>query len=105
VGLEEPSLTAMGRKWGDGHVTLMKAYDDGESMEFAVLSNQGEPVHVDLGHAQSFDLRLTKFETNSIPGEELLTHTLDRLAACQPSLIFLDALLLKESGGHVEWFC
>jgi len=102
VGLEEPTLTAMGRKWGDGHVTLMKAYDDGESMEFAVLSNQGEPVHVDLGHAQSFDLRLTKFETNSLPGEELLTHTLGSIGSLPTQPDFLDALLLKESGGHVE---
>jgi len=102
VGLEQPTITAAGRKWGDGHVTLMKAYDDGESMRFYVLSGEGEPVHVDLGHSQSFDLRLTKFETNSLPGEELLTRTLGPISGLAEQPPFLDALLLKESGGHVE---
>lgn len=102
VGLEEPSITAAGRKWGDGHVTLMKAYDDGEGMEFAVLSNQGEPVSMDLGHTESFDLRLTKFETNALPGEELLTRTIGPITGLPTQPPFLDELLLKESGGHVE---
>ena len=102
VGLEQPTLTANGRKWGDGHVTLIKAYDDGESMEFAVLSNQGEPVHLDLGHAQSFEVRLTKFQTNALPGEELLTHTIGPISGLPSQPPFLDELLLSEYGGHVE---
>ena len=102
VGIQEPTLTAQGRKWGDGHVTLMKAYDDGESMEFAVLGNNGEPVHLDLGHAESFDLRLTRFETNALPGEELLTYTLGLVSGLPSQPAYLDALLLKESGGQVE---
>jgi len=102
VGVQEPTLSAQGRKWGDGHVTLMKAYDDGEGMEFAVLGNNGEPVHVDLGHAESFDLRLTRFETNALPGEELLTRTVGLISGLPSQPPFLDALLLKESGGQVE---
>jgi len=106
VGIEEPALTAGGRKWSDGHVTLMKAYDDGDSMEFSRLTNPGDdsPVHVDLGHAESFDLRLTRFATNALPGEELLTRTIGPIVLTnRPSPPpFLDALLLKENGGHVE---
>jgi hypothetical protein len=105
VTLEEPTLTASGRKWGDGHVTLIKAYDDGESMRVGVMlnvGNIGEPVHLDLGHAQSFDMTLTKFETNDLPGEQLLTQTLGSIGdpASQPP--FLDALLLQESSGLVD---
>jgi hypothetical protein len=103
VAIAEPTLTAQGRKWGDGHVTLMKAYDDGESMRFAPLANGGG-VQVDLGHAASFDLHLTKFETNTIPGEELLTRTIGPIALTNRPTPppFLDAMLLKEKNGTVE---
>ena len=104
VGLEEPTLTAGGRKWGDGHVTLLKAYDDGASMEFARTTDTGDDdgiVHLDLGHTESFDLNLTKFATNALPGEELLTRTTGSIAATTPPP-FLDALLLKENSGHVD---
>jgi len=80
----------------------MKAYDDGESMEFAVLGNNGEPVHVDLGHAESFDLRLTKLETNALPAEQLLTRTIGSISGLPTQPPFLDALLLRQSGTQVE---
>lgn len=105
VGIEEPTLTAGGRKWGDGHVTLMKAYDDGDSLEFARLGDSGDDdggVLVDLGHAESFDLRLTRFTTNVIPGEQLLTRTIGPISGLPAQPPFLDALLLQENGGHVE---
>ena len=104
--IEEPSLSTQSaskprRRWGDGHVTLMKAYDD-DSVEFAVTSTGGG-VHVDLGSADSFDLRLTKFETNALPGEELLTRTIGPLRTTnRPAPPFLDALLLKASAAGVE---
>ncbi len=102
VGIQEPTLTARKRKWSDGHVTLLKAYDDGQGMEFHVLGNAGSPVQVDLGHAESFDLRLTKFETNTLPGEELLTRTLGSIPGLPTPPPYLDALLLRENSGNVE---
>ena len=104
VGVEEPTLTAGGRKWGDGHVTLMKAYDDGGSMEFVRTADTGDDdgiVHLDLGHAESFDLHLTKFATNALPGEQLLTRTIGPIALTTPPP-FLDALLLWENSGQVD---
>jgi hypothetical protein len=94
--IEEPSVSTQStskprRRWSDGHVTLMKAYDD-DSMEFAVTSTGGG-VQVDLGSADSFDLRLTKFETNALPGEELLTRTLGPISGLtNPPPPFLDAM-------------
>jgi hypothetical protein len=104
-GVEEPSVATAAkprRRWGDGHVTLMKAYDDG-GMEFAA-PGPGGAVQVNLGRAESFDLRLTKFETNALPGEELLTRTLGPIRGLtnRPSPPFLDALLLTEHSGGVE---
>jgi len=99
VLLDNPAITASGRKWGDGHVTLMKAYDDGESMEFASLGDGGG-VHVDLGHSESFDLRLTHFENGDIPTEEqLLTRTIGPIRGLtnRPPPPFLDAMLLQAS--------
>ncbi len=104
AGLEEPTLTAGGRKWGDGHVTLMKAYDDGGSMEFTRTTETGDDdgiVHLDLGHAESFDLSLTKFATNALPGETLLTRTTGSIASTTPPP-YLDALLLQENSGQVD---
>jgi hypothetical protein len=104
-GVEEPSVATAAkprRKWSDGHVTLMKAYDDG-GMEFAAPGSGGA-VQVNLGHAESFDLRLTKFETNALPGEELLTRSLGPIRGLtnRPPPPFLDALLLKENAGGVD---
>lgn len=103
VLMEEPSITASGRKWGDGHVTLMKAYDDGESMEFAAMGDGGG-VHVDLGQTESFNLRLTKFATNLPAGEDLLTRTIGPIRGLtnRPPPPVLDALLLHGVSGGVE---
>ena len=105
--VEEPSLSTQSasrprRRWGDGHVTLMKAYDD-DSVEF-VAGGEGGGVHVDLGTASSFDLRLTKFETNALPGEELLTRTLGPIRGLtnRPPPPFLDAMWLKAATNSVE---
>jgi hypothetical protein len=93
--IEEPSLATggdRGRRWGDGHVTLMKAYDDG-SLEFAVTATGGGAV-VDLGHANSFELALKKYGTNPPPGEQLLTRTLGPIRGLtnRPAPPFLDAM-------------
>ena len=105
--IEDPSLSTQSaskppRRWGDGHVTLIKAYDD-DSVEF-LAGGDGGGVHVDLGTANSFDLRLTKFETNALPGEELLTRTLGPIRGLtnRPPPPFLDACLLKASSAGVE---
>ena len=103
VPIEEPSITAKGKRWGDGHVTLMKAYDDGDSVEF-MAGGDGGGVHVDLGHTESFNLRLTKFETNLPPGEDLLTRTIGPIRGLtnRPPPPVLDSMLLHGTGDGVE---
>lgn len=67
IAFDEPSITSMGRKWGDGHVTLMKAYDDGETgLEF-ISFGSGGGVHTDLGHAASFEFRIISLDANGLP--------------------------------------
>ena len=71
VPFDNPTITSMGRKWNDGHVTLLKAYDDGteQGLEFTSLDDGGG-VNVDLGHSASFQFRMTHFETGNIPTQE-----------------------------------
>jgi hypothetical protein len=70
LAFDNPTITAVGRKWNDGHVTLMKAYDDGEQgLEFASFG-AGGGVTADLGHASSFRLKISHFENGDIPNEE-----------------------------------
>ena len=71
MAFDNPSITASGRKWGDGHVTLMKAYDDGteRGMEF-VSFGEGGGVHTDLGHAASFQFHRHYFENGDIPTQD-----------------------------------
>jgi hypothetical protein len=71
VAFDNPSITSTGKKWGDGHVTLMKAYDDGseQGLEFA-SSGSGGGVSTDLGHAASFQFRVTHFENGDIPDQQ-----------------------------------
>jgi hypothetical protein len=72
VAFDNPSITAFGRKWGDGHVTLIKAYDDGEAgVEFFAAGDGGGPT-VDLGHAAAFQFRVGHFENGDIPTAEQL---------------------------------
>jgi hypothetical protein len=67
--IQQPTLTAQGKRWGDGHVTLMKAYDDG--VEFRALGNGGG-VHAEFGEAASFSLRMEHFENGDLPNQEAL---------------------------------
>jgi hypothetical protein len=71
VAFDNPTITSSGRKWGDGHVTLMKAYDDGseQGLEFASFGSGGG-VSTDLGHAASFQFRVTHFENGDIPDQQ-----------------------------------
>ncbi|MCU0770800.1 MAG: HYR domain-containing protein [Verrucomicrobia bacterium] len=68
LAFDNPAITMSGRKWSDGHVTLMKAYDDGSEsgMEFSALGASGG-LDAELGHAASFSLRLTSLDTNGLP--------------------------------------
>ena len=68
LAFDNPAITMSGRKWGDGHVTLMKAYDDGSErgMEFSALGASGG-VDTELGHAASFSLRMTSLDANGLP--------------------------------------
>jgi hypothetical protein len=68
LAFDNPAITMSGRKWSDGHVTLMKAYDDGteRGMEFFSTSDGGG-LNADLGHAASFQLRMTSLDTNGLP--------------------------------------
>jgi hypothetical protein len=68
IAFDNPSITTSGRKWGDGHVTLIKAYDDGEErgMEFFSLG-AGGGVETELGYAANFNFRMTSLDTNGLP--------------------------------------
>jgi hypothetical protein len=84
----------------------MKAYDDGEQgMEFTSFGNGGG-VHVDLGHTESFNLKIQKFETGDVPNQDdLLTRTIGPIRGLtnRPPPPVLDALLLHgTSDGSVE---
>lgn len=71
LAFDEPAITMSGRKWSDGHVTLMKAYDDGaeSGMEFFADANGGG-VETELGHAASFSVRLTPRDNPGLPPAE-----------------------------------
>jgi hypothetical protein len=76
VAFDNPSISSASkprRRWGDGHVTLMKAYDDGaaEGVEF-VSFGDGGGVSTDLGHAASFQFRIGHFENCDVPNQEQL---------------------------------
>ena len=73
IAFDNPSITASGRKWSDGHVTLMKAYDDGANagMEFFSLGNGGG-VRADLGHAASFQFHIAQFQDGTLPNQSQL---------------------------------
>jgi hypothetical protein len=99
VGVEDVSVTEQGRKWGDGHITLMKAYDDAEQgLEFSAFGPDGA-VELDLGATASFNVRLKGyFETGDVPTEnQLLTRTIGPIRGLtnRPQPPFLDALLLQ----------
>ena len=68
IAFDNPSITASGRKWGDGHVTLLKAYDDGSNtgMEFLALGDGGGPT-VELGHAANFQFNVAQLQDGTVP--------------------------------------
>ncbi len=102
--IEEPTLASVAkprRGWSDGHVTLIKVYDEAGSTEFAA-SGPNSVVQVDVGHAESFNLRWLRLETNTIPGEEILTRTVGMISGLTTQPEYLDAMLLKENSGSVE---
>jgi hypothetical protein len=70
LAFDNPAVTTMGRKWGDGHVTLMKAYDDPSGLEFIAFDADGG-VNTDLGNAATFNFRMTHFEDTSVTNQEL----------------------------------
>ena len=71
IAFDNPSITASGRKWGDGHVTLMKAYDDGSEVGLEAVSfGEGGGVHVGLGQAAGFQFRIAQLATNPVPNPE-----------------------------------
>ena len=103
--VEQPTLTSQRRKWSDGHVTLMKAYDDGtEGVEFRSFSTNGG-VTVDLGHSESFDFRLTNAQPGTVPAQDrLLTRTIGPIRGLtnRPPPPVLDAMLLQGATGAVD---
>jgi hypothetical protein len=86
-----------------GHISLLKARTSGNGCEFAVVGTNGG-IRLDLGASDSFDLQLTKYETNLPPGEELLTRTIGPIRGLtnRPPPPFLDALLLRSTPAGVE---
>src|SRR5207248_8188707 len=70
LAFDNPAITTMGRTWGDGNVTLMKAYDDPAGLEFAAFGPDGG-VNTDLGNAATFNFRMQHFEDASVTNQEL----------------------------------
>lgn len=68
--VEDPEIETMRRKWSDGHVTLMKAYDDGETARLSFITTGPGGVHTDLGPAGAFTIGIHHFENGDIPTEE-----------------------------------
>jgi len=82
----------------------MKAYDDGNSIEF-LAGGDGGGVQVDLGQSDSFDLRLTKFDTGEVTTQDdLLTRTFGPIRGLtnRPPPPFLDAMLLHATPAGVD---
>jgi len=73
IAFDNPSITASHHKWGDGHVTLLKAYDDGTAsgMEFLSLGDGGG-VSTDLGHAANFQFNVAQFQAGTVPNQSQL---------------------------------
>jgi hypothetical protein len=55
---ETPSITVMGRTWGDRHVTILKAFDDEPEAGLRLLSlGEGGGASGELGYAAGFSLK------------------------------------------------
>lgn len=65
--IEEPALRSGGRKYSDGHVTLLKAYEDGarRGIDFAA-AGPGGGIAIDLGHAEALSLRADPFYSSEV---------------------------------------
>ncbi len=60
--VQETSTAKGGPKYSDGHVTLMKAFDDGgEGGVDFTAAGPGGGVSLDIGHAASFHFRVSSF--------------------------------------------
>jgi hypothetical protein len=71
LAFDNPSITAGRGKYNDGHVTLMRAYDDGTDQGLRFLSlGEGGGVSTDLGHAASFQFRIGHFQNGDVPNQE-----------------------------------
>lgn len=71
IAFDDPSISTMGRVCGDRHVTIIKAYDDGAISGLEAFSfDEGDGINVALGHAASFNFRISNFERGDLPTEE-----------------------------------
>ena len=73
IAFDNPAITAREKEWRDGHVTLIKAYDDGtdQGLEFAGFG-AGGGVSTDLGNAATFNFRIHHFQDGDVPNQEQL---------------------------------
>lgn len=104
VVFEEPTITVNAKRWGDGHVTLMKAYDD-DSIDF-VAGGGGGGVGVELGNVSNFEFRVSHFQEPDLPQQEQLF----RMVGWPPGTTtnrtyFTNTLLLAKSGSGVGVDC
>lgn len=70
--VEEPALLQGGRKWSDGHVTLMKAYDDaGErGIDYLAAGPESE-VGITLGFASNLSFQIRQLQSNEVSNPQL----------------------------------
>lgn len=80
LAFDDPAIETMRRPWREGHVTVLKARDDGGggAIEFSTLASGGG-LHTELGHAADFSLRLTRADGGNVPFQEDFWDIIDTL--------------------------
>ncbi|MEY4385044.1 MAG: hypothetical protein RLY20_327 [Verrucomicrobiota bacterium] len=78
VAFDNPAISTMGRSWSDGHVTILKAFNDGaeSGLDFTGYG-EGGGIQANLGHASTVEFRRRHFENGDIPDEEQIVNVID----------------------------
>ncbi len=68
LAFDNPSISASGRQWSDGHVAVLQAYADSTATGMEVYSlGDGGGVSADLGHAASFQFSIAQLQDSTVP--------------------------------------
>lgn len=80
VAFDNPSITANERRCWDGHVTILKAFDDGtdEGVDFTSLG-EGGGIKLALGYTAGFEFSIARFHTGDVPQQVEFGNLIDSL--------------------------